>query len=187
MKSTKGNYFMLETKFKEILYEIENFGKRLKMLIFREAFWKRPFISLFAMANSWVTKITTRSIYEDYEISLPHTKGSFGAIMKAKQRSTNTVFIVKKIAKTRVSDLVDGIPKEIIMLKLCTHPYIVKYFDMYIDTDNYYIVMEHVKRGELFDLIIKKGKLTELQAKKSQPSCYQHSNIAIANLLLIEI
>ena len=46
---------------------------------------------------------------------------------------------------------------EIEILKLISHPNILKIYEIFEDTNNYYIITEIVEGGELFEEIIKKG------------------------------
>ena len=53
---------------------------------------------------------------------------------------------------------------EINILKELDHPNIVKIFEYYEDKQNYYIVTEICRGGELFDEIVEKGKFSENEA-----------------------
>ena len=53
---------------------------------------------------------------------------------------------------------------EINVLKELDHPNIVKIFEYLEDKQNYYIVTEICKGGELFDEVVKRGKLKEKEA-----------------------
>ena len=41
------------------------------------------------------------------------------------------------------------------------HFNIVKVYEVYSDNENYYLIMDLIKGGELFDMIVKKQKLSE--------------------------
>jgi 5'-AMP-activated protein kinase catalytic alpha subunit len=51
-------------------------------------------------------------------------------------------------------------------LKLIRHPHIIQLYEI-IETPNaLYLIMEFACNGELFDYIVKKGKIQELEACK---------------------
>lgn len=47
----------------------------------------------------------------------------------------------------------DAIEEEVRILTKLDHPNIVKYYETYIDEKYFYLVMEHIGGGELFDKI----------------------------------
>ena len=47
----------------------------------------------------------------------------------------------------------DAIEEEVRILTKLDHPNIVKYYETYIDHKYFYLVMEHIGGGELFDKI----------------------------------
>ena len=56
------------------------------------------------------------------------------------------------------------VKREIAILKLMEHPYVLKLYDV-LETDHHlYLVLEHIKGGELFDYIVSKGRLDRYEA-----------------------
>lgn len=56
---------------------------------------------------------------------------------------------------------IDRIAREIKILKKVRHPHIIQLYQI-IETDNeLYLVMEHANSGELFDYIVKNGRLDD--------------------------
>jgi 5'-AMP-activated protein kinase catalytic alpha subunit len=49
-------------------------------------------------------------------------------------------------------------------MKVLWHPYLIHLYEIYEDHENIYFVIEKVKNGELFDLIVKNRKLREDEA-----------------------
>lgn len=49
---------------------------------------------------------------------------------------------------------------EISILRKLDHPNIVKIYEYFEDSKRFYIITEHIKGGELFDMIIKKGRFS---------------------------
>jgi len=56
---------------------------------------------------------------------------------------------------------------EIEMLKMVDHPNIVKLVDVFEDEKHWCLVMELMKGGELFDLIISQEQFTEVEAREA--------------------
>ena len=63
-------------------------------------------------------------------------------------------------------DVVGKIRREIQNLKLFRHPHIIKLYQVISTPTDIFMVMEYVAGGELFDYIVKNGKLKEDEARK---------------------
>ncbi len=76
-------------------------------------------------------------------------------------------FAVKVIKKATLDeDDINSITNEISALKTLNHPNIVKLYDMFEDTRCFYLVMEWIRGGELFDRISTKVFYDERDAKQ---------------------
>ncbi|CAB1339679.1 unnamed protein product, partial [Coregonus sp. 'balchen'] len=71
------------------------------------------------------------------------------------------------------------VEREIAILKLIEHPHVLKLHDVYENKKYLYLVLEHVSGGELFDYLVKKGRLTPKEARN-------HRDLKPENLLLDE-
>uniref|UniRef100_A0A8D3CTC5 Si:dkey-16p21.7 n=1 Tax=Scophthalmus maximus TaxID=52904 RepID=A0A8D3CTC5_SCOMX len=89
------------------------------------------------------------------------------------------------------------VEREIAILKLIEHPHVLKLHDVYENNKYLYLVLEHVSGGELFDYLVKKGRLTPKEARKffrqiisALDFCHNHSichrDLKPENLLLDE-
>uniref|UniRef100_A0AAR2K8A0 Protein kinase domain-containing protein n=1 Tax=Pygocentrus nattereri TaxID=42514 RepID=A0AAR2K8A0_PYGNA len=89
------------------------------------------------------------------------------------------------------------VEREIAILKLIEHPHVLKLHDVYENKKYLYLVLEHVSGGELFDYLVKKGRLTPKEARKffrqiisALDFCQSHSichrDLKPENLLLDE-
>ena len=58
------------------------------------------------------------------------------------------------------------IEKELNALRQCSHPNIVQFYDVLETESKVYLVMEHLPYGELYDYILRKGRLDETEAKR---------------------
>jgi BR serine/threonine kinase len=51
-------------------------------------------------------------------------------------------------------------------MKLIEHPHVLRIHDVYESRKYLYLILEHVAGGELFDYLVKKGRLTPKEARK---------------------
>ena len=68
--------------------------------------------------------------------------------------------------KIKSLDVVSKIRREIQNLKLFRHPHIIKLYQVISTPTDIFMVMEYVSGGELFDYIVKHGKLKECDARR---------------------
>ena len=68
--------------------------------------------------------------------------------------------------KIKNLDVVGKIRREIQNLKLFRHPHIIKLYQVISTPTDIFMVMEYVAGGELFDYIVKHGKLKEEDARR---------------------
>nr|CAI5844498.1 unnamed protein product [Callosobruchus analis] len=71
------------------------------------------------------------------------------------------------------------VEREIAIMKLIDHPHVLGLTDVYENKKYLYLVLEHVSGGELFDYLVKKGRLTPKEARS-------HRDLKPENLLLDE-
>ncbi|EPY88136.1 hypothetical protein CB1_000196004 [Camelus ferus] len=74
---------------------------------------------------------------------------------------------IKIVNREKLSESVlMKVEREIAILKLIEHPHVLKLHDVYENKKYLYLVLEHVSGGELFDYLVKKGRLTPKEARK---------------------
>ncbi|EZA60730.1 BR serine/threonine-protein kinase [Ooceraea biroi] len=89
------------------------------------------------------------------------------------------------------------VEREIAIMKLIDHPHVLGLSDVYENKKYLYLVLEHVSGGELFDYLVKKGRLTPKEARRffrqiisALDFCHSHSichrDLKPENLLLDE-
>lgn len=90
-------------------------------------------------------------------------KGTFGEVKMAKHQLTREKVAIKVLEKSKIksNDDLERINREMKILKLFNHENIIKIYDIFEDNSNYYIVMEFISGGELFNYIVDKGRLDE--------------------------
>ncbi|KAI6252386.1 hypothetical protein MCOR27_009995 [Pyricularia oryzae] len=116
-------------------------------------------------------------------------KGSSARVRLARHTSTHQYVAVKIVAKstckmTQAGSLakldeidsaapekVEGmrrmpiaLEREVAILKLIEHPNIVKLYDIWENSNEIYLILEYVERGDLFDFISKHGPMPEEEA-----------------------
>lgn len=105
-------------------------------------------------------------IKNDFKIESVVGKGSFATVRKGRNRETKEKVAVKIISKRKMNDEDRvALQNEIDILMQVDHPNIVKLFDIYEDEGHYFLVMEYMKGGELFDRILEEEKFAEQAAK----------------------
>jgi serine/threonine protein kinase len=92
--------------------------------------------------------------------------GKFATVYRALRRFDELPCACKVIRRRDLdAQLVKNISAEIIALKTVNHPNIVKLYDMYEDRECFYLVLELVNGGELFDRITHKTFYAESDAR----------------------
>jgi 5'-AMP-activated protein kinase catalytic alpha subunit len=86
--------------------------------------------------------------------------GFYSKVKKARHQVTNNLVAIK-IFKN--NNLTGKIVREVQNLKLVCHPNIIKFYNFINFQNNFYIVMEYVPGGDLYDFIMKNSKLNEVQ------------------------
>ncbi|XP_033222078.1 serine/threonine-protein kinase BRSK2 isoform X2 [Belonocnema kinseyi] len=105
---------------------------------------------------------------------------------------------IKIINREKLSESVlMKVEREIAIMKLIDHPHVLGLSDVYENKKYLYLVLEHVSGGELFDYLVKKGRLTPKEARRffrqiisALDFCHSHSichrDLKPENLLLDE-
>ena len=93
-------------------------------------------------------------------------EGTFGKVKLSVHLLTNEYVAIKILEKSRITDKeeLERIEKEIKYLKLFDHPNIIQIYEVVEDSENFYIVMEYVPCGELFNYIVNNERISENEA-----------------------
>jgi len=95
-------------------------------------------------------------------------EGSFSVVRKGIPRNSNSfkTFAVKCINRKKLSNHDEaGIRNEVLVLKSLKHKNIIQLYDLYDESDAYYLVMERLYGGDLFDRISRNTRYSELEAR----------------------
>ena len=107
--------------------------------------------------------MSSHNSLKDYEFIKTIGEGTFGKVKLAIHKLTEEQVAIKILEKAKIKNKNDleRIEKEIKYMKKLNHPNIVKIYEIFEDDDNYYISMEYVSGGELFNYIVKNKRLDE--------------------------
>uniref|UniRef100_A0A3Q2QVW6 BR serine/threonine kinase 2 n=1 Tax=Fundulus heteroclitus TaxID=8078 RepID=A0A3Q2QVW6_FUNHE len=133
-----------------------------------------------------------------YRLEKTLGKGQTGLVKLGIHCVTGQKVAIKIVNREKLSESVlMKVEREIAILKLIEHPHVLKLHDVYENKKYLYLVLEHVSGGELFDYLVKKGRLTPKEARKffrqiisALDFCHSHSichrDLKPENLLLDE-
>lgn len=104
-------------------------------------------------------------------------RGATGRVLLGVHQQTGQKAAVKVVLKLELNEDYDrpqdrkgglpyGIEREIIIMKLLTHPNVLRLYDVWETSKALYLVLEYVEGGELFDLLVERGPLQEQEAIK---------------------
>ena len=104
-----------------------------------------------------------------YQLGATLGKGTFGKVKLAEHDLLPGHKVAVKILnrnKIKILQMDEKIRMEIQLLKLFRHPHIIKLYEVIETPTDIFMVMEYVSGGELFDHIVKNGKLSERDARR---------------------
>ena len=98
-----------------------------------------------------------------YELGRTLGEGTFGKVKHAIHQDTNEAVAIKVLDKEKIQKQNMGaqIKKEISIMKMVRHKYVVGMKEVLASKTKIFIVLELVTGGELFDKIVSEGKLAE--------------------------
>ncbi|XP_036674361.3 serine/threonine-protein kinase MARK2 [Drosophila suzukii] len=101
-----------------------------------------------------------------YKIIKTLGKGNFAKVKLAIHVPTGREVAIKVIDKTQLNTSArQKLYREVKIMKLLNHPNIVRLFQVIESERTLYLVMEYASRGELFDHLVKNGRMRERDAR----------------------
>jgi calcium/calmodulin-dependent protein kinase I len=92
--------------------------------------------------------------------------GAFAEVRKAINRKTGEMAAVKIIDKSGISgDDEEQLMMELDILATVDHPSVVKLLEIFDDGNRFYLILEYMGGGELFDRIVEKEHYSENEAR----------------------
>ncbi|XP_017874466.1 PREDICTED: serine/threonine-protein kinase MARK2 isoform X3 [Drosophila arizonae] len=101
-----------------------------------------------------------------YKILKTLGKGNFAKVKLALHVPTGREVAIKVIDKTQLNASArQKLYREVRIMKLLNHPNIVRLFQVIESERTLYLIMEYASRGELFDHLVKNGRMRERDAR----------------------
>ncbi|XP_058497797.1 NUAK family SNF1-like kinase 1 [Solea solea] len=102
-----------------------------------------------------------------YEVMETLGKGTYGKVKRALERASLKTVAIKSIRKERITDDLDKIhiQREIEITSSLRHANIIRFHEVFESRDKIVIVMEYASRGELYDYIQERRRLSETEAR----------------------
>ncbi|GMM33203.1 protein kinase [Saccharomycopsis crataegensis] len=126
---------------------------------------------LSTITTSSYTKKVKKNYVGPWKLGRTLGRGATGRVRLAKHSRTGQLAAVKIIPKSTFKDpsnsaagLTDGIEREIIIMKLISHPNIMALYDVWENKGELYLILEYVEKGELFNYLVKHIRLAEREA-----------------------
>ncbi|XP_046356807.2 serine/threonine-protein kinase BRSK2-like isoform X2 [Haliotis rufescens] len=133
-----------------------------------------------------------------YRLEKTLGKGQTGLVKLGVHCMTGKRVAIKIVNREKLSESVlMKVEREIAIMKLIEHPHVLGLYDVYENKKYLYLILEHVSGGELFDYLVKKGRLTPKEARRffrqiisALDFCHSHNichrDLKPENLLLDE-
>eukprot|EP01080_Neovahlkampfia_damariscottae_P007649 gene7649-11970_t len=114
------------------------------------------------MSNTRVIRIG------NYRLGRTLGEGTFAKVKLAEHEVTGHRVAVKILNKNKLksSKADQKIRREMQILKLLRHSHIIRLYEIIETNTDIFMVMEYVSGGELFEYIVSKGKLSEMEARR---------------------
>ena len=102
----------------------------------------------------------------DFKILRKLGQGKFGDVFLAVHKETNMILALKRIEKAKVKkfNMLKQVIDEMKIHLVLNHPNIIKFFGVFDDHENVYLILESINTGTLFDRLNEKEKLPVSEA-----------------------
>ena len=114
-------------------------------------------------SNEKIISRNQNNLTEIYNVEKQLGEGGYGQVFLVRHKKMNLLRAMKMISVNSKNEE-EQTDEEIELLKQLDHPNIVKLFEYFSDEDKYYLITEYCKGGDLFDLIKRKRKFSEMSA-----------------------
>ncbi|XP_031554814.1 5'-AMP-activated protein kinase catalytic subunit alpha-2-like isoform X2 [Actinia tenebrosa] len=113
-------------------------------------------------------KLGSKLSIGNYNLGATLGIGTFGKVKLAEHQLTGHKVAIKILNRNKIKtlDVVGKIRREIQNLKLFRHPHVIKLYQVISTPTDIFMVMEFVSGGELFEYILKHGKLEDKEARR---------------------
>lgn len=97
----------------------------------------------------------------DFEFQRKLGDGAFGQVWKVRHKNSNKMYAIKQVQKTKVMRIIEQFKREVSIMYSLDHPYLVKLFSHFEDDKFFYLILELVEGGNLFQKLSREQVLTE--------------------------
>ncbi|KAK4560017.1 hypothetical protein RGQ29_008990 [Quercus rubra] len=103
-----------------------------------------------------------------YEVGRTIGEGNFAKVKFAQNTETGESVAMKVLDRNTIikHKMIEQIKREISIMKLVRHPYVVRLHEVLASRTKIYIILEYITGGELFDKIIHQGRLSEAESRR---------------------
>lgn len=120
-----------------------------------------------SITNTSNERQTNNNILDHYEIhDTKLGEGGFAKVRRGTHKQTGRQVAIKCFDKLKLADELPRVYTEIRILRRLRHPNIAQLYEVFETSTNIYIVLELCSGGELFDYIVSKSKLDEVEANR---------------------
>lgn len=130
------------------------------------------YLETLAERDQWVEKIKQvigyANLHDFYDLKESLGKGKYGLVKRGEHKKSGKEVAVKIVKKKELSlKDIELLKREIEVLKICQHPNIIRFYDVFENSDYIYIVMEYLKGGDFFTYLeLKNFKIPEERARQ---------------------
>eukprot|EP01102_Stenamoeba_stenopodia_P006323 TRINITY_DN1732_c0_g5_i1.p1 TRINITY_DN1732_c0_g5~~TRINITY_DN1732_c0_g5_i1.p1 ORF type:complete len:487 (-),score=81.42 TRINITY_DN1732_c0_g5_i1:24-1484(-) len=105
--------------------------------------------------NSALLNKTGKSVGDLYDLGREIGEGAFSSVKLSVQKETGLEVAIKVISKKKATpQQLKDVESEVDILGKCRHPHIVQLNEVFQTFDMYYLVLEYVPGGELFEYMV---------------------------------
>jgi serine/threonine protein kinase len=180
-----------------VIYRGEEGGRILFYLLFPYS-WSYIFVHFVLRLHNLLTSIYNNNInyvsfhYRDIQLG----EGAFSVVVEATKKDSTESYAVKVVTKSKLTKEDEiALKDEINILNELRHQHIIRLYDVFDESQYWYLVTEKMTGGELFDRIVSKSYYNEKEARDvckilfeavgyCHSKCVAHRDLKPENLLL---
>lgn len=140
----------------------------------KATFWNADNVTFSQQQTTWdnedareAKKQTIHLSFRDvYELKKKLRSGSFATVWECVHKETQNVYAVKVVNRESLKPVDDeAVMNEVAILQSLTYKHIVPLLDFFEERDYFFIVMDYMTGGDVFDRIVEKNHYTEKDAR----------------------
>jgi len=116
-----------------------------------------------------IERKTGQQLRESYDIGAKLGSGAFGTVYRAVAKSDGKVVVIKEM-KLQPGAPMEQLRKEVDIMRLLDHMYVVRIFECFEERDTMYVAMEHVQGKDLMEVLQDSYKGTAFTGPATTPA-----------------